>query len=85
MAAIVLTRARLLHLALLVGVSAVFALLLMYGLEWGRMAAFGLSVTTVCQVNGAIVGEREKKAKAEEKAMQRSERHQAEGSTKKRH
>lgn len=85
MAAIVLTRARLLHLALLIGCSTACALLLIYGLDWSRMTAFGLSVSVVCQVNGAIVGEMDKKAKAEEKATQRSERHQIEGSTKKKH
>ena len=85
MAAIVISKERLLHLALLVGCSAAFALLLMYLLEWSRMAAFGLSVTTVCQVNSVIVGERDKKAKAEEKALQRSERKETDGPNKKKH
>ena len=84
MAAIVITRERLRHLAVLVGCSILFAVLLMHLLDWGRMVAFGLSVTTVCQVNAAIVSERERLARAEEKTEQRSQR-AAEGSTKKRH
>ena len=44
--------------------------------------AAGLAVTTVCQVN-KVVDERDKRAKAEEKALQRSERKETEGSTKK--
>ena len=85
MAAIVISKERLLHLALLVGCSVAFAMLLMYVMDWSRMAAFGLSVTTVCQINTVVVGERDKKAKAEEKALQRSERKETEGSTKKKH
>ena len=84
MAAIVLTSDRLLHLALLVGLSIALALLLMRWMEWGRTAAFGLSVTTVCQVNAAIVKEREKAAAAAEAAAQRAEKKEGVGSTKKR-
>ena len=85
MAAIVITKERLLHLAVLVGCSSAFALLLMYVMGWSRMAAWGLAVTTVCQVNKVVVDERDKRAKAEEKALQRSERKETEGSTKKKH
>ena len=85
MAAIVITKERLLHLAVLVGCSSAFAMLLMYVMGWSRMAAFGLAVTTVCQINTVVVGERDKRAKAEEKALQRSERKETEGSTKKKH
>jgi len=84
MAAIVLTSVRLRHLALLVGLSAAMALLLMRWLEWGPTAAFGLSVTTVCQVNAAIVKEKEKAAEAAEAAAQRAEKKEGAGSTKKR-
>ena len=72
-------------LAVLVGCSSAFALLLMYVMGWSRMAAWGLAVTTVCQVNKVVVDERDKRAKAEEKALQRSERKETEGSTKKKH
>lgn len=84
MAAIVLTSDRLLHLALLVGLSTLLALLLMHWLEWGPTAAFGLSVTTVCQVNAAIVKEKEKVAEAAEAAAHRAEKKEGVGSTKKR-
>ena len=85
MAAIVITKERILHLAVLVGCSSAFALLLMYVMGWSRMAAWGLAVTTVCQINKVVVDERDKRAKAEEKALQRSERKETEGSTKKKH
>ena len=85
MAAIVISKERLLHLAVLVGCSSAFALLLMYVMGWSRMAAWGLAVTTVCQINKVVVDERDKRAKAEEKALQRSERKETEGSTKKKH
>ena len=57
----------------------------MYVMGWSRMAAWGLAVTTVCQINKVVVDERDKRAKAEEKALQRSERKETEGSTKKKH
>ena len=83
MAAIVITKERLLHLARLVGFSTLFAALLMHFLEWSRMAAFGLSVTVVCQVNAAIMQQIDAKARADEKNEQRTLR-AAEGSAKKR-
>ena len=84
MAAIVLTRERLLHLALLIALSTLGALALIQLFEFTTLAAFGASITVVCQVNAAVVSEKEKRRKAEELAAQKAEKREQGGSTKKR-
>ena len=72
---LVIERNRLAHLGVLLSVSAALAEILQR-FDFKPLAAYGLAVTMVCQINGAILREQEKRearaAAAEEAAVEKA-------------
>ena len=79
---LVIERNRLAHLGILLSVSAAVAELLQR-FDFKPLAAYGFAVTMVCQINGAILRESEKRAEraaaAEEAAVEHAAAHHAVG------